>query len=77
MESTPDFDRLIFSWACVIKADIKDIERVKSLIKAIPGVVICYQTLDSGKLFIVRENERKITSLAPRGDDRREEGRGT
>lgn len=43
-----------FTFGLILRADIEDIEKIKKLIATVPDVVVIYQTIDAGPLWIKR-----------------------
>jgi len=49
------FGEFEFNYAVVMHGKLSDLQRIKALLEQQQGIIIRYNTLDRGKLFIKRE----------------------
>lgn len=59
VELNANFRKTLISYGIVIRADIDTIEKIKKYLSELPDVTVIFQLVDGGRLWIVRENERR------------------
>jgi nitrate reductase NapAB chaperone NapD len=54
-----DFLKTIVNWGLVLRTDLDTIAATKGFLTKLPNLEIVYQIVDGGRLWVVRENERR------------------
>jgi len=55
MKNKDDLLKTVLNWGLVIRTDLGTIDKIKQFLAELPDVELIYQTVDGGRLWIVRE----------------------